>query len=63
MEIIGISVSKNYAKELSFCIDKNCKHFTKWFIVTQKDDTETIKLIESKKKENIKIIYYPLVRV
>jgi len=61
VEIIGISVSKNYAKELSFCIDKNCKHFTKWFIVTQKDDTETIKLIESKKKENIKIIYYPLV--
>ena len=61
MNLIGITVSKNYAKELSICINKNYTHFSKWYIITQQDDTETIDLVNSYKHKNIELIYYPLV--
>jgi hypothetical protein len=61
VNLIGITVSKNYAKELSICINKNYTHFSKWYIITQQDDTETIDLVNSYKHKNIELIYYPLV--
>ena len=36
-------------------------HFSKWYIITQQDDKETIDLVNSYKHKNIELIYYPLV--
>ena len=52
MNLIGITVSKNYAKELSICINKNYMHFSKWYIITQQDDKETIDLRVLREAEN-----------
>ena len=56
-----ITVSKNYANELSIMLDNNAKYFHKWYIATQEDDVKTIELIKSKNLPNIEIVYYPLV--
>ena len=59
--LFAITVSKNYANELSIMLDNNAKYFHKWYIATQDDDTKTIELIKSKNLPNIEIVYYPLV--
>ena len=59
--LFAITVSKNYANELSIMLDNNAKYFDKWYIATQEDDTKTIELIKSKNLPNIEIVYYPLV--
>lgn len=59
--LFAITVSKNYANELSVMLDNNAKYFHKWYIATQEDDVKTIELIKSKNLPNIEIVYYPLV--
>lgn len=59
--IYGITVSKNYSDFLCFSIQKNHTLFRKWYIVTQEDDEETIKLVNDFRLDNIKLIFYPLV--
>jgi hypothetical protein len=59
--LFAITISKNYPFELSIMLDRNAKHFDKWFIVTQEDDAETIKEIESRNLPNVEIVFYPLV--
>lgn len=59
--LFAITVSKNYANELSIMLDKNAKYFDKWYIITQEDDLKTIELIKTKNLSNIEIVYYPLV--
>ena len=59
--IYGITVSKNYSDFLRFSIDKNHTLFRKWYIVTQEDDEETIKLVNDFNLDNVKLVFYPLV--
>lgn len=60
--LYAITVSKNYADMLAIVIPENIRHFDKWFIVTQEDDHETIKLVEKlrNKYKNLQLVYYPL---
>ena len=41
-------------------IEPNLKHFKKWFIVTQEDDTDTINLLNNIDDPRIELIFYPL---
>ena len=59
-DIYAITISKNYSKILKLCIEKNLKHFKKWFIVTQEDDTDTINLLNNIDDPRIELIFYPL---
>ena len=59
--LIGITISKNYSVELSMMLEKNLRHFDKWFIITQEDDVETVELIKSHNSDKIELVYYPLV--
>ena len=58
--LFAITVSKNYANELSIMLDNNAKYFDKWYIATQEDDVKTIELIKSKNLSNVEIVYYPM---
>jgi hypothetical protein len=58
MEIIALTVSVNYDDILKHIIEQNSKFFLKWFIVTSPEDTKTIELIESFRKDNIEILIY-----
>lgn len=59
--IYGITVSKNYSDFLYFSIQKNHTLFRKWYIVTQEDDAETIKLVNDFNLDNVELIFYPLI--
>ena len=59
--LFAITVSKNYATELSIMLDHNAKYFDKWYIATQEDDVKTTEIIKSKNLPNVEIVYYPLV--
>ena len=60
-KIFGITVSKNYAKILNILIESNSHIFYKWYIVTQEDDLDTIRVVENANKKNIELVFYPLV--
>lgn len=47
MNIIAITVSTNYADILSVIIGHNKQFFHKWYIITDKNDTNTIDLVNS----------------
>jgi predicted O-methyltransferase YrrM len=58
LELIGITVSKNYSDLLQYCL-KNKIFMKKWYIITDKDDKYTIDLINKNNElENIEILYY-----
>lgn len=59
-KIIGITISKNYADLLQIVVDNNVDLFDKWYIVTQEDDVETIKVIQNCGFPNVKLLFYPL---
>jgi hypothetical protein len=56
LKIAGLCISYNYYDTLKFMLPANHMHFDKLYIVTQKDDTATVKLC--KKYKNVKILYY-----
>jgi hypothetical protein len=56
--MLAITVSTNYDDILKIIIPENYKFFTKWYIVTDKNDEKTIKLIKEFNIENIIIVYY-----
>ena len=58
MEIIGITVSVNYADILEQMIEQNSKFLYKWFIVTSEEDTKTRELILKSAKPNIEILFF-----
>ena len=56
-----ITISVNYHKELDLIIPENIKFFDKWIIVTSKEDTNTISIINKYNKiynNKITILYY-----
>jgi len=59
--LIGICVSYNYMDTLKFMLPINYKHFTKIYIITQKNDIATINF--SRKFHNVKVIFYELINL
>ena len=59
-KFFAITVSKNYTQELSVLLEHNSDFFDKWYIVTQEDDIETIKLVSDFNHQNVELVYYPL---
>jgi hypothetical protein len=58
LELIGITVSKNYSDLLQYCL-KNKIFMKKWYIITDKNDTSTIELINKNNElNNIEILYH-----
>ena len=53
--LIGICVSYKYLDVLKFTLPINYRHFNKIYLITQKDDYETIKFCENFK--NVEILY------
>ena len=56
IKLIGICVSYNYMDTLKNILPINLKHFDKIYIVTQKDDLETIRYCKQYKK--VEIVYF-----
>ena len=54
--LIAISVSTNYSDILEIILKQNIKSFDHWYIITQKNDKNTINLI--KNIDKITILYY-----
>lgn len=58
LELIGITVSKNYSDLLQYCL-KNKIFMKKWYIITDESDKSTIDLINNNNElNNIEIIYH-----
>lgn len=58
LELIGITVSKNYSDLLQDCL-KNKIFMKKWYIVTDENDKSTIDLINNNNElNNIEILYH-----
>ena len=51
--MIAITVSTNYSDILPFALEANLGYFERWFIVTDKNDEKTIKLLEQEEKVEI----------
>jgi hypothetical protein len=56
--IIALTVSTKYEDILNIILPHNIKYFKKWYIVTHKDDTKTIQLIEKYNYENVEILFF-----
>ena len=56
LPLIGLCVSYKYTDALKFALPVNYNHFTKLYIITQEDDTDTINLC--KPFENVELVYY-----
>jgi len=56
--LLGITVSTNYDDILSVVIHQNQKFFERWYIITYKNDTDTIRLIQDTNYPNIEILYF-----
>tara|TARA_Y100000816_G_scaffold207340_1_gene153230 strand:- start:9604 stop:10494 length:891 start_codon:yes stop_codon:yes gene_type:complete len=56
ISLIGMCVSTNYMDTLKYCLPMNYIHFEKIYIVTDKNDSDTINFC--KKFNNVKIYYY-----
>lgn len=57
-DLIGITVSTNYDDILKHIIHQNQKFFEVWYIITEYNDTKTIKLIEDSGYSNIILLFY-----
>lgn len=58
MEIIAITVCVNYHDILAHMLEQNSKFLYKWIIVTSPEDKNTITLVETSGKDNIKLLLY-----
>jgi hypothetical protein len=56
--MIAITVSTNYDDLLNIILPQNYKFFEKWFIITDKNDSNTIDVIHKYKYDNIQIVYF-----
>lgn len=56
MNIISITVSTNYSDLLCYVLDNNHKHFKHWIFITDKNDQETIELINE--YENTTVLFF-----
>jgi len=56
--MIAITVSTNYDDILDIIIPQNYKFFEKWYIITDKNDTNTINVINKHNCSNIFILFY-----
>ena len=56
-KIIAITVSTNYVDKLKLII-KNKDLFHKWYIITSKDDTDTINYITNLDCNNIELLFF-----
>jgi hypothetical protein len=56
--MIAITVSTNYDDILDIVIPQNYKFFEKWYIITDKNDSNTINVIKKYNFSNIFIIFY-----
>ncbi len=57
-DIICITISTNYDDLLNIILPQNHTFFKKWYIVTHKDDKQTIDCIHKYNKDNIEILYF-----
>lgn len=57
-ELYCITVSTNYADLLELIIDQNQKFFTKWYIITVKDDKKTLDVIKKANYEHIEVLFF-----
>ena len=58
VSIIAITVSTNYDDLLKIIMPQNYKFFDKWYIITNKDDEDTIKIIKYYNFNNIEILFF-----
>ncbi len=56
--LYGITVSTNYSDILKYILPQNYKFFTKWYIITDKNDSVTINVIKESEYPNIEILYF-----
>ena len=56
--IIAITVSTNYEDILKIIIPQNAKFFKKWIIITRKEDTKTINVVNESNCNNIELLYF-----
>ena len=60
--IIAITVSTNYDDLLNIIIPQNHTFFDKWYIITDKNDEKTIKVVNDYNYENIILIYFDFLK-
>lgn len=60
-EIIAITVSTNYDDILDIIMSRNAPFFKKWIIITSKDDTATLHVINKYNYSNIEVIFFDFV--
>lgn len=58
---VAISVSTNFSDILPYSIDYNLNFFDHWYIVTDQNDKETIRVIEERNQGKITVIFYNFV--
>lgn len=56
--MIAITVSTNYDDILNIIISQNYKFFKKWYIITDKNDSNTINVINKHNLPNIEILFF-----
>jgi len=56
--MIAITVSSKYDDLLNIIMPQNYKYFEKWFIITDKNDTDTIRVIQDYNYPNVFIVYF-----
>lgn len=58
MDIIGITICVNFDDILFHTIDQNAKFLSKWYIVTDPNDSATLDLLTKKNLPNIHVLFY-----
>jgi hypothetical protein len=58
MDIIGITICVNFDDILCHTIDQNAKFLSKWYIVTDPDDSATLDLLAKKNLPNLHVLLY-----
>jgi len=56
--MIAITVSTNYDDILDIIMPQNYKFFNKWYIITDKNDSKTINVINKYNYTNVSMIFY-----
>ncbi len=57
-ELIGITVSVHCTSVLSLALPINLHQFSKWYIITDSDDTETIRMCRDYETTNLELITF-----
>lgn len=56
--LVAITVSTNYDDLLKFIVPQNYKFFDTWYIITDKSDEKTIKVINDFNYKNIELMFF-----